>query len=208
MSTSMDDFSIPFLESDANDDPFAQFQDWFDDVLRLDLPEPNAVVLATASAEGVPAARVVLLKGVDKDGFLFFTNYQSAKGRDLKENPAASLCFHWQDLRRQVRVQGTIKKAPRKVSESYFRSRPRGSQIGAWASPQSQEVPDRAELDKRVVETEERFASGDVPCPPHWGGYLLKPQTIEFWRHGGDRMHDRVVYERSGRAWAKRRVAP
>lgn len=208
MPKPMDDFATPFRETDAKDDPFAQFQDWFDDVLRLDLPEPNAVVLATSSVDGVPAARVVLLKGVDQDGFLFFTNYQSAKGRDLLENPRASLCFHWQDLHRQVRVQGGVKKAPRRVSESYFRSRPRGSQIGAWASPQSQDVPDRESLNQRVAEAEARFGVGEIPCPPHWGGFVLRPETIEFWRQGHDRMHDRIVYTRASNGWTKRRIAP
>lgn len=208
MSTPLDDLSIPLLESDLADDPIDQFQDWFDDVLRLDLPEPNAVVLATADASGAPSARVVLLKGVDGDGFLFFTNYRSAKGRELAENPRASLCFHWQDLRRQVRVDGAVKKAPRRVSESYFRQRPRGSQLGAWASAQSEEVADRATMDAAYEATAARFGDGEVPCPPHWGGYLLRPDAIEFWRHGGDRMHDRFLYRREGRRWTRRRLFP
>lgn len=179
-------------------DPFTQFQRWVDDVDELNLPEPRAVTLATADASGAPSARVVLLKGFDGSGFVFFTNYESSKGHDLLENPRAELCFHWQELRRQVRVHGEVQRTSGTVSDDYFRSRPRGSQLGAWASPQSEPVENRAELEQRFAKVEQEYDGEDIPRPAHWGGYLLIPSSVEFWSHREDRLHDRLCYLRQG----------
>ena len=172
--------------------------------------EPTAMTLATADADGRVSARIVLLKGVDDDGFRFFTNYESLKGAQLAAHPRAALCFHWKLLREQiqVRVEGAVSQVPAAASDAYFASRARGSQIGAWASLQSQALPDRATFERRVAEFEQRFEGGDVPRPPHWGGYVVKPDRIEFWYGAKYRLHERVTYVRDGGSWSKGMLYP
>jgi len=204
------DDGVELNEGDLASDPFLQFDRWWNEVLALDLKDPNATVLATATKDGFPSARVVLVKGVGSDvgGFLFFTNYEGRKGREVITNPRAAMCFHWDALGRQVRVEGAVKKAPKAISEAYFRSRPRGSRIGAWASPQSEIIPNREVLVARVAEIEKRFPGEDVPLPPFWGGFILVPETVEFWRSRRSRLHDRLRYRRDGKRWSIERLAP
>jgi pyridoxamine 5'-phosphate oxidase len=203
-----------YLESeldvtDVNPDPVAQFLVWLGDARRVDIVEPNAMTLATASALGRPSARIVLLKGVDESGFAFFTNRESRKAAELTENPYAALLFHWSPLERQVRIEGPVTTLDKVDSEAYFAVRPRGSQLGAWASPQSRRIATREVLEERLREAEERFDGREVPCPPYWGGYVLRPERIEFWQGRENRLHDRVAYERDERgAWGVFRLAP
>jgi pyridoxamine 5'-phosphate oxidase len=190
-------------------DPIAQFKKWFDDAVVAALPLPEAMSLATVTQERKPTARMVLLKRVDAEGFVFFTNYHSAKARELAANPNASLVFFWPQLERQVRVEGTVAKTSAAESREYFATRPRGSQIGAWASPQSEVISGRDGLENRRAELEETYRDRDVPWPEHWGGYCLKPNRIEFWKGRSDRLHDRIVYERTADgSWAIKRLAP
>lgn len=191
------------LPSDALD----LFRVWFADARSAGIGEPNAMVLAT-SARGVPSARTVLLKGVDGGEFVFFTNYRSRKGRELEENPACSLLFGWYGLQRQVRIEGTAARTSRAETEAYFATRPRDSQLGAWASPQSSAIGSRAELDALYTETETRFAGQDVAAPPHWGGFRVRPRTIEFWQGRRGRMHDRLLYRAGTDGWQIERLAP
>lgn len=193
-------------ESDLDPDPMAMFARWFAEVAAAGIGEPNAMVLATV-AEGVPSARTVLLKGVDS-GFVFFTNYDSRKGAELARDPACALTFGWYALQRQVRVEGVAAKVDRAETEAYFASRPRGSQLGAWASAQSSEVPDRASLDAAYEEVRARFGDGEIPAPPHWGGYRVTPASVEFWQGRAGRMHDRLVYRRTDDGWTTHRLAP
>lgn len=195
-------------ESDLVPEPYAMFGQWFDGARTAGVLEPNAMVLATVSSDGVPSARVVLLKGLTADGFVFFTNYESRKAAELAANPHCSLLFGWYQLQRQVRIEGVASRISRAETEAYFATRPRDSQIGAWASPQSRVVASRAELDQQYAETEQRFAGSDVPAPPHWGGYLVTPHRVEFWQGRRHRMHDRLVYQRTGADWTIRRLAP
>lgn len=189
-------------------DPFTQFNQWFEEAVAANVFEPNAMILATSTSEGVPSARTVLLKGVRK-GFRFFTNYDSQKAEELMENPHAALVFLWKELHRQVRVTGWVQKLEVGESAEYFHSRPRGSQIGAWASPQSDVIVDRSVLEKLTLEMETRFADVDpIPLPPHWGGYIVKPRTVEFWQGRPSRLHDRFRYSRSRDGWEIVRLAP
>ncbi len=191
-------------------DPIARFRRWFDEVMASGVAEPTAMVLATADAEGRPSARAVLLKGVDERGFLFFTNYGSAKAADLAANPACALAFVWPVSARQVRVAGRAEKVPVEESAAYFASRSRGSQLGAWASRQSEVIDDRQVLEDRVAELDAHFAGKDVPLPRFWGGYVVIPDRIEFWEGRADRLHDRHRYRRSapGQPWLVERLSP
>jgi pyridoxamine 5'-phosphate oxidase len=193
-------------ERDLDPDPLRQFERWFEDA-RAGVPVPEAVALATATPEGRPSARMVLLKGADGRGFSFYTNSESRKARELAENPRAALLFHWQPLGRQVRVEGSVERVPDDEAAAYFRTRPLGSRLAAWASPQSRPLADRAELERLYAEASSRHGD-EPPLPPHWGGYRLVPEAYEFWEHGDDRLHDRVRYEHDAVGWSRTRLAP
>lgn len=194
-------------EADVAPAPLDQFKRWFDQAVEAQLPMVNAMTLATVSAGGRPAARIVLLKGVEHGGFVFYTNYQSRKGKELTANPAAALLFHWTDLEREVRIDGRVEILPAQESDDYFASRPLGSRHAAIASPQSKVVAGRAALEARFAEVEKKY--GDkTPRPAHWGGYLLLPAAIEFWQGRENRLHDRVLYTRKPRGWKIARLAP
>jgi pyridoxamine 5'-phosphate oxidase len=197
----------PLRRRDLDSDPFVQFRAWFDAAHDAGIPLAETMALATASAGGAPSARIVLLKGVDR-GFVFFTNYGSRKGRELEENRRAALVFHWQAVGRQVRIEGTVERIATEESAAYFSSRPRGAQVGAWASPQSQAIGNRAELEERLAAVASDHERSDVPLPPFWGGYRLVPERLEFWQHGDDRLHDRFLYERDVVGWRIVRLAP
>jgi pyridoxamine 5'-phosphate oxidase len=198
------------LESDLAGDWPTQFAAWFADATAFGLPEPNAMIVATASGDGRPSARTVLLKGYDVRGFVFYTNYTSRKGAEVAANPAASLVFPWFPMQRQIIVAGAVEQVSRAETEAYFATRPRGSQLGAWASPQSQVVPDRAAVDAGLTEALERFGEeGPVPAPPHWGGLRVVPDSVEFWQGRRNRLHDRLRYRRTEEAgWIVERLAP
>ncbi len=193
------------------DDPLDQFRTWFDEALDADVEEPNAMTLATAGADGTPSARIVLLKGLDARGFQFYSNYESQKGTELSQNPHAALVFWWAPLERQVRIEGRVDRLPGDESTEYFHSRPRGSQLGAWASPQSQVVDDRAELEENLASVQAEYEDDDpIPRPPHWGGYVVRPTQIEFWQGRPNRLHDRLRYRRADEQddWTLERLAP
>lgn len=199
-------------EKDLEGEPIAMFRRWLRDVVAAGLHEPNAMVVATVAPDGQPSARMVLLKGLDERGFVFFTNYDSRKGAELAANARCALLFPWQDLERQVRVEGTVERLADEENAAYFRTRPRASQLGAWASPQSRVVGSRGELDRLYDEVGTRFPDGaEVPLPPHWGGYLVVPGAVEFWQGRRGRMHDRLRYRREdgeGAGWTVERLAP
>lgn len=196
-------------ESEVRPDMYAQFHLWFEQAVASGLREPNAMTLATASADGSPSARIVLLKGVDDSGFTFYTNYASAKGRELAANPRAALVFYWNELERQVRIQGTVEKVSREETVAYFAVRPVKSQIGATVSPQSEVIPDRKWLEDRMSEAEARLAGEAPECPEVWGGYRLRPHTVEFWQGRRSRLHDRIVYRlQEDGSWRRERLAP
>jgi pyridoxamine 5'-phosphate oxidase len=197
-----------FDETVAHPHPFVQFNCWFDQAVESGISEPNAMTLATVDQEGKPRARVVLLKVLDENGFIFFTNYESQKGQQLESNPNASLVFLWLDLQRQVRIEGKAEKVSEAESDAYFSVRPRASQIGALASPQSQVIPSRQFLEERYQALEKEFAKREVPRPKNWGGYRLIPQCMEFWQGRLSRLHDRLLYEKTGRSWTMKRLAP
>lgn len=200
--------SRALTEADAHADPIQQFSLWFGEALKSELLDVNAMTLATATPGGEPSARIVLLKEFDDAGFVFYTNYESAKGRVLAEHPRAALLMFWAELERQVRIAGTVTKTAAQESETYFRSRPFESQIGAWASAQSRTVADRAALESRYDELAAKYAGEPVPLPPFWGGYRVMPDTIEFWQGRKSRLHDRLLYTRQGGGWLRSRLAP
>ena len=198
-------------EEDIAQNPILQFQSWFEQASAAKCPEPHAMTLATISSNGLPSARIVLLKGITEDSFIFYTNYTSQKGRELTDHPKASICFPWNILSRQVRVVGTVEKVTEAESDEYFSTRPRGSQIGAWASQQSEVMADRSVLESRWTETDARFEGMDVPRPPHWGGFRVLPSEIEFWQGRQSRLHDRFRYTADGSqptGWRVERLNP
>lgn len=197
-------------EREVDPNPLRQFEKWFDDVLKSDIEEPNAMTLATATPDGRPSARIVLLKGFDEKGFVFFTNYDSRKGQQLAVNARAALVFFWKELERQVCVEGGVMKISAALSDEYFNSRPEGSRIGAWASPQSQVIPERRVLEQKVRQYQQLFSGKEaIPRPPYWGGYVVQPDRIEFWQGRGNRLHDRIQYTLLGeRNWKIERLAP
>jgi pyridoxamine 5'-phosphate oxidase len=195
-------------EGDVEFDPFLQFTRWWKEAVGSDITEVNAMTLATCNRKGIPSARTVLLKDYDKDGFVFFTNYQSRKARDIDENPHATLLFFWKELERQVRIEGRIEKVDAAESDQYFHSRPEGSRIGAWASPQSTVVGSRDEIEDKVRQIKAKFGTEPIPRPPHWGGYRVIPVHIEFWQGRPSRLHDRILYSLEAGSWIIQRLAP
>ncbi len=194
-------------ERDVGADPFRLFARWFDEAVAARTPEPSAMTLATACADR-PAARIVLLKDADERGFTFYTNYDSRKGRELAANSHAALLFFWPELERQIRIEGVVERVDAATSDAYFESRPRLSRLGAWASPQSAPLPNRAALEALFAQMEKRFPEADVPRPPQWGGYRLVPHAFEFWQGRGSRLHDRIAFHREGEVWRIGRLAP
>ncbi|NQX56616.1 pyridoxamine 5'-phosphate oxidase [Pedobacter panaciterrae] len=200
--------SASLSENDVDSNPILQFKKWFQDAVSSQLYEPNVMTLATSDRFGKPTARIVLLKGIDEDGFVFYTNYESKKGRDLVENPQAALVFFWPELERQVRIEGVVSKVSEETSSEYFHSRPIGSQIGAMASPQSKVISDRESLERKVEQLTTQYADQEIPRPLHWGGYLVEPTHIEFWQGRPSRLHDRIVYDLVEGSWIINRLAP
>lgn len=198
----------PLIEGDLLKNPIEQFDKWFNEALKAEVTEPNAMNLATATPNGKPSSRIVLLKGVDEKGFVFFTNYHSDKGQLLAVNPLATLNFFWVELARQVRIDGKVEKVSHEESDEYFASRPKGSQIGAWVSDQSSIVENREVLDKKLEELNAHYADKEVLRPPHWGGYRLIPESIEFWQGRPNRLHDRLRYDKNGDTWKVARLSP
>ncbi|MCA1667627.1 MAG: pyridoxamine 5'-phosphate oxidase [Thermomicrobia bacterium] len=196
-------------EGDVDADPVTQFTRWFEQALAAHVPEPNAMTVATATRAGVPSARIVLLKGFDVRGFVFYTNYESRKGSELADNPVAALVFHWVELHRQVRITGAVEKVSHEESDAYFQSRPRGSRLGAWTSQQSSILDGRAPLEARLAELTAQFGEGNIPLPPFWGGYRVIPDTVEFWQGRLSRLHDRLRYARQpDTTWRIERLSP
>lgn len=203
------DYNLAGLsEKDLARDPFRQFEKWFQEAEGAKLPEPNACVLSTCSREGVPSARTILLKGLDGRGFVFYSNYESRKGRELSANQRASLVFPWVQLERQVIVEGTVSRISREESAAYFHSRPRNSQLGAWASPQSTLISGRSVIEEAMKTLDQKYAGQEIPVPPNWGGYRLSPETVEFWQGRRSRLHDRLRYRMQKDGWVVERVAP
>ena len=195
--------------SDLHHDPIEQFKTWFSTAVNSSIPDANAITLATATSDGKPSARIVLLKAIDARGFSFFTNYQSDKGRELEANPRAAFVVYWVQLERQIRVTGQVERSTREESQAYFQSRPRGSQLGAWVSHQSEVIDARRILEARLAEMTERFADREIELPPHWGGYRIVPETFEFWQGRANRLHDRFRYTRNrDGTWKIDRLAP
>ena len=195
-------------EKDLVSDPIRQFEKWFEQALRSQILHPNAMTLATASRKGKPSARMVLLKGFDQNGFVFYTHYKSHKGKEICENPAGSLVFYWPELERQVIAAGRIQKVPQKESKRYFSRRPRLSCLAAWASQQSEPIKSRQDLDKKFDEMSAKYHGKEIPLPPDWGGFRMKPETIEFWQGRENRLNDRILYIKKGKHWTKKRLQP
>ncbi|ACI98020.1 pyridoxamine 5'-phosphate oxidase [Rhodospirillum centenum SW] len=206
--TAMNAVPSPLSPAEAPADPFLFFRDWLAEAERTEPNDPTAMSLATVDADGRPSLRIVLLKGLDERGFVFYTNTESRKGFQLAARPVAALCFHWKSLRRQVRIEGAVERVTEAEADAYFASRPRGSRIGAWASQQSRPLESRAVLQHRVAETEARYDGQEVPRPPHWSGYRVLPDDIEFWQDGEFRLHDRFRYRRSATGWTCQRLYP
>jgi pyridoxamine-phosphate oxidase len=204
------DYSAASLsETDVDANPMRQFDKWFNEAINYKIHEPNAMTLATATHDGRPSARIVLLKGFSEDGFKFYTNYLSRKGKEISKNPLGALVFFWGDMERQIRIEGTIEKLDRDYSEKYFHTRPKLSQISAMASPQSQEISDREHLEQKIAQLEAEYIDTEVPKPSFWGGYILKPRLIEFWQGRRSRLHDRIVYKKTdNKNWKIVRLAP
>jgi len=200
--------SAQLSEADVNTDPIQQFKIWFGEAIAAQLYEPNVMTLATADRDGNPSARIVLLKDFDENGFVFYTNYESKKGRELAENPTAALVFFWPELERQVRIEGLVRKVDDETSAAYFHSRPVGSQIGATASPQSQVISDRSLLEEKVAELSAAYEGKEIPRPLHWGGYVVIPDFMEFWQGRSSRLHDRIAYDLVEGSWIINRLAP
>ena len=203
------DYALATLgEADVDPSPIRQFERWFAEARSAEVLEPNAMTLATATRDGRPSARMVLLKGVDDRGFVFYSDHRSYKGGQLAENPRAALVLYWGELERQVRIEGVVERVSPEESEAYYRSRPLGSRVGAWASHQSAVLADRAQLEERWAEVARQYEGGDPPLPPHWGGYRVAPESVEFWQGRRSRLHDRLWYRRSGDDWVTERLAP
>ncbi len=198
----------PLMPEGLSKDPFEQFTVWFNEAISAEVEDPNAMALATAGANKRPMARVVLLKGIETGGFVFYTNYSSRKARELEENDQASLLFFWSVLARQVRISGTVRRVPRSASEAYFATRPRESQIAAWVSHQSAELKGREDLEEAFAAAKERFGDGPIPLPGHWGGFSLVPDIVEFWQGRPNRLHDRIEYRRQDSGWRMARLYP
>lgn len=196
------------LETDVDPNPIAQFRVWFDEAKSADIVEPNAMTIATATKQGIPSARVVLLKGLDERGFVFYTNYDSRKGQELIDNPHASLVFWWGALERQVRIEGMVEKIADEETDAYFHRRPVSSQLGAWASEQSRVIPDREVLEQRLANLTQQYQDQAIPRPLHWGGFRVIPQAIEFWQGRPSRLHDRLLYRLEDGNWAIERLSP
>ena len=195
-------------ETSVDKNPFIQFTKWYESILNSNLNEPTAMMLSTADVNGNPSARIVLLKEIDDGGFVFYTNYESRKGKDLKENPKVALTFFCDELRRQIRIEGRIKKISRETSKEYFSSRPRESQIGAWVSAQSDVIPNREFLENKYAELKDKFGSEEIPLPDFWGGYMVIPYYFEFWQGRENRLHDRICYKKENDEWKIFRLAP
>ena len=202
------DYGKPLLENDLDSDPLRQFAAWFGEAGAAGVREPQAAALATASTDGVPSVRMVLVKAFDERGFVFFSDYASRKGRELAVNPRAALLFHWDPLGRQVRIEGPVERTSADESAAYIRTRPRSSQVSALASPQSQTIESRDELERRVADLELRYAGRELPMPSSWGGFRLTPEALEFWQQRHDRLHDRLSFRRAGEGWRVERLAP
>ncbi len=209
ISSIRDEYSKNSLtEKDVNADPHVQFQKWFDEAIKAEVNTPNAMSLATVGQDGQPSVRIVLLKGLELNKFKFFTNYKSAKGKQIEENPKAALAFFWPELERQVRIEGNIQKLSNDESKTYFNSRPEGSKIGAWSSPQSSKIDDRSVLEVNQQKYASEFGDNEIPKPDHWGGYEIVANKIEFWQGRPSRLHDRVQYDLEGNQWVISRLAP
>jgi pyridoxamine 5'-phosphate oxidase len=196
------------LEDKVHSDPFRQFQDWFAEAVATGRSEPNAMTLATVGTDSKPTSRVVLLKECDAEGFVFYTNYHSRKGRQIEMNPQVALSFYWPELERQIRIEGRAEKVSVAESDAYFAQRPAGSQLGAIISPQSEVIPDRNWLESQLSEAQSHYGTGEIPRPAHWGGYRVIPERIEFWQGRPSRLHDRLVYRRIDQRWKCQRLAP